>query len=161
MATAYACPAERCACTRSRITVNSSTASSSVSWAHELPWAGDSAITSWAPVAPGPASAPPTIGNLLGNTRTRQPGASGVPAPVRATSGGVSASAPGQNGQSGASTPRGAFVVEPALLEKVTGRAPRPAATITSCPLSGSWRSSDIAIRLRGAGRTRAGRAGP
>ncbi len=85
------------------------------------------------------------MGKRFGNTRIRHPGVSGSPFPVRATSGGVRASWPGQNGQSGASAPGSS-----ARAAKVTGRAARPAATITSCPLNGSWRSSDIAIRLRG-----------
>src|SRR5204863_1331277 len=58
---------------------------------------------------------------------------------------GVFDSDPGQNGHSSGPALRSA-----GFWTNVTGRAPRPAATITSCPLNGSWRSSDIAIRLRG-----------
>ena len=88
---------------------------------------------------------------------------SGAPAPVRAISGGVFDSSPGQNGQPGAAARRpgsdgapsfrpSSGAVSPGAVSPGEGNWPpaaRPAATITSCPLNGSWRSSDIAIGYR------------
>src|SRR4051794_34558371 len=91
------------------------------------------------------------MGNLFGNTRTRHPGVSAVPSPVRTRSGGVSPSLPGQKGHGPPRSSSGAGRVAPT---NWWGRAARPAATITTRPASWSCRSSaecwgDIASRLR------------
>ena len=85
--------------------------------------------------APGTPS--PTIGYLFGTTRTCQPGASGSPGPTRATSGGVSASLPSQNGQLSTRTGIGACCTR-----NVSGRSARAGARITRSPVSSSTSSS-------------------
>ncbi len=114
-------------------------------------------MTSWTPVPSIHSKMPraclpvdvPRLraGNLLGTTRTRQPGASAaVPASLRAkTSGGVLPSLPSQNGQkpraSGAGTAAG-----PAG-RKSSGRLLRSVAMMTQRPLMRSFLSSDIIPR--------------
>ena len=149
----------------SRITANSSTASSSASWASDRSCPGDARSPR------GHRSRP-----VLRRRRRRSGRGSGTPAPAAAGVGRAGAGAghlrrglrllaraEGAPGRlRGPTVPgRGTVLVEPSFPGKVTGRTARPAATITSCPLNGSWRSCDIAIRLRRAGRTRAGPAGP
>src|SRR5687768_15956354 len=88
------------------------------------------------------AGGPAKAGNLLGTTRTCQPGRSGSLSASRSahTSGGVMCSLPGQNGQP--SGPRGA----PTSPRNASGRAARPAVIATQPPLIGSWRSSPGAL---------------
>src|SRR5271155_5719241 len=87
----------------------------------------------------------PSAGNLLGTTRTVQPGVFAPPLlrPYTRISGGVLASWPGQNGQF---FPLGNGVT--LSRRKSFGRLPRSVEIITQRPVIGSFRNSGKAILL-------------